>query len=261
MPTILQVVKMSLPLKTNLIELEQANSAPFSNQIMEGFFEKFTQNGVYFCETTSADTTVTDVLVANIIGIEQLHALVSWRESLFGKGTQRMQSCLEELRCNPSYYLNDAPKAGIKLLKVDKDYYIKAGKHRCTIAKYLAHFNPECEELKFLRGVVVETKHVDYTIMDYLALDPLINEVRMQYEHLIITSEYSKDPDSTWITIESCYSRNMKPIELKREHAKSYLEQLKAGQNVPSEPKSDDSFWKLLNVLWRGAWGALKPKG
>lgn len=250
----------SQPIKTNLQELEKTNPAPFSNQAVENFFEKFTKNGIYFREAAASDTTITDVPVANIIGIDQLSCLGTWRSALFGAGTERMSRRLDDLQINPDYYLGCTPKQGIKLLKVNNDYYIKAGKHRCIIAKYLAHFNPECDELKFLRGVEVVTQHIDYLLIDYLALEPLINEIRMQYENLIIISSYSKDHAVPWVTIEHKYSQNFKPIELTRENAKPYLEQLKSGRNAPLEPKSDDSMLKLINVLWQGMWAALRPR-
>lgn len=132
------------------------------------------QNGKYFLDK-SESINATDVDVSQVIGHDQGYGCLSWAEMLYG--LKRIDSNLKELARNPAYYLSSEKKPHWSFLEVDNKIFISSGKHRTTVLRYLAHYNPDHFEAgPIARGVQLYKRHLDYETID------LVNAINQKIE-------------------------------------------------------------------------------
>lgn len=131
-------------------------------------------NGKYFLDQ-SEYIKATNIDVSRVIGHEQGYGEMSWLEMLHG--LKRIESNLKELARNPTYYLSCEEKPHWSFVEVDDKIFISSGKHRTTVLRYLAHYNPEHFKTgPIARGVQLFRRHLDYETMD------LVNAINQRIE-------------------------------------------------------------------------------
>ena len=91
---------------------------------------------------------------------------MTWRYML--GNLKRISKNLNEAAKNPDYYLGRMG-ADVTFIDIDGQLFISSGKHRSTIAKYLAYYNPH----KFVDGPVING--VD--VIKYEVNHALMNQV------------------------------------------------------------------------------------
>ncbi len=133
-----------------------------------------------------------DVPLEKVIGFKSNYG-GSWRENLFN--LNRIDRSLRDLVKNPHYYtqpLNIREPSEFSFDECNGDYFVNCGKHRTTIARYFAHFNPKLfDEVPKLKSVYITHHNVDYLATQRL------KEIRRQicqkrFSHLRLNVELGR---------------------------------------------------------------------
>ncbi|MCG9575353.1 hypothetical protein L1D14_03795 [Vibrio tubiashii] len=169
-----------MKLRTNLQQLNNDQKAPFSDDTIHNYGTYIRENNIYLQH--KVDRHVEDIPIDKIVGIDQMYGDGTWGECLEGSWLKRLERNLTELSDKPNYYLTDTAKDGISFIKIGDMYFIKQGKHRTIIARFLAHFNPDhFTNVSPLRNVEVTEYFID---QEYLEMKAKIEEVAAQYPDL-----------------------------------------------------------------------------
>lgn len=148
-------------IRTNLRELVAHEAPPFHGNILTVWREWSDQ--LFFIE--KGETVENDsVNLDQIIGHDQGYGKMSW-EYMFSN-LKRINRRREELEGNPDYYLRGRDYVAWSFLNLDGAYFISQGKHRTTIARYLAHYNPYYFPHNKISGVTVTHYSVNKSSMD-----------------------------------------------------------------------------------------------
>lgn len=143
-----------MKIKTNLIELVEADVPPFHNNELKLFREwepyLLFQKKEILEKNASVD-------IRKVIGDKKDFG-PSWGQLLHNKRVGRkgkMELNYLELQQNPDYYLGHEPKSNWSFICLDGIYFIDEGTHRTTIAKYLEYYNPDLFDDGKIHGVTV----------------------------------------------------------------------------------------------------------
>lgn len=129
-------------IRTDIQALNKQEPAPFSDGIIHNFDTYLRANNIYLKD--EKEHFVAPIPLERVIGIDQMYGDdATWGDCLEGRWLKRLTHNLTDLNRNPDYYLSDAEMDGLSFNKVGENYFIRTGKHRTIIAKFLAHFNPE----------------------------------------------------------------------------------------------------------------------
>ena len=167
-------------LKTDLQRLNQGSPAPFSDKIIHNFDEYLRERGIYLLP--ESQSLVMDIPLDKVIGIDQMYGGNTWGQCLSGYWLKRLERNLLELERNPDYYLCSNRKHDISFIKIGEDYFIKSGKHRTIIARFLAHFNQDTfKGLSPLRNASVTEYFID---KEYIQMKSELAKVETLYPEL-----------------------------------------------------------------------------
>lgn len=193
----INISQLTPQLRTNLLELNNNSPAPFSNDVLVNYWDYIRRNEiVLFPHYTKA---VADIPLKNVIGIDQMYGDMTWGQCLTGKGLKRIESNLEHLDRNPSYYLSATEKSGLSLKKIGDNYFISTGKHRVILARFLEHFNPDVfSSVSPLRNIDVYEYFVDTEFMDF---QREISALKKAFPELYFSLTYSANNEQTCLTI------------------------------------------------------------
>ena len=145
-------------LKTNIQELAKNSPALFKNKKL-ALYRTYSDNRYFLPDTISENTTVD---ISKVVGHSQCYPEMHWSYML---GLRGMGNTFEELVKNPKYYLSNEVKVDFSFTEIEGNYFIDEGKHRTTVFKYFAHFNPYFfKDAALLRGVSVTHKNVNYAL-------------------------------------------------------------------------------------------------
>lgn len=128
-------------MKTDLQLLNEKFPAPFGDDIIQNYNEYIIENDIYLW--SEEKQLVTDIPLDMVTGIDQGYGGKTWAQCLNGAWLDRLSTIMSDLKRKPYYYLRDCPKFDMDFIKVGDDYFIRQGKHRTVIARFLAHYNPE----------------------------------------------------------------------------------------------------------------------
>lgn len=118
--------------------------------------------------------------VSRVIGHSQGYGEMTWGYMIHN--LKRIEARLKEVAHNPGYYLNDQEKTDWSFIEVDDQLFLSSGKHRTTVLRYLAHYNPsEFPEGPIARKVKVTKRYLDHETMELVGT---INRLVQQYPHL-----------------------------------------------------------------------------
>lgn len=121
-----------------------------------------------------------EIDVSRVVGHDQGYGEMTWAYML--QNLKRIDRRLKELASNSDYYLSHENKRDWVFIEVDDKIFISTGKHRTTILRYLAHYNPEhFPQGPIARGVTVHKRYRDHQISD-LVTD--IHRKIVGYPHL-----------------------------------------------------------------------------
>lgn len=124
---------------------------------------------------------------------------MTWGQCLNGKGLKRIESNLEHLERNPSYYLSESEKTGLSLKKIGDNYFISTGKHRVILARFLEHFNPDVfNSVSPLRNIDVYEYFLDTEFMDF---QREISALEKAFPELYFNLTYGAKSDQICLTI------------------------------------------------------------
>ena len=129
-----------------------------------------------------------NVDISKVIGHDQIYGVMTWQYMLHN--LKRIESRLQDLADTPGYYTDDAVKDDWSFIEVEDQLFIDDGKHRTTILRYLAYYNPsEFPDGAIARNVELTRRHIDYQTMDLVCS---VKKKLKPYEHMKI--EYIGDP-------------------------------------------------------------------
>lgn len=126
------------------------SKAPFSTDVLEGF-----QPSDY----EHKDSIIGTVNLDQVVGLSHGRYIgASWGELKPGPRSllKRGSAQLDELRINPAYYLDRAPKKYWSFYEVDGNFYISTGVHRTITARYFLWLN---DLPQVVHGVVITQSH------------------------------------------------------------------------------------------------------
>ena len=102
--------------------------------------------------------------LSNIVGHDQGYGKMTWEYML--SNLKRIDRRYSELERTPEYFLRGHDYEAWSFINFEGAYFISSGKHRTTIARYLAHYNPEYFPENKIHGVTVVHYSVDKVAMD-----------------------------------------------------------------------------------------------
>jgi hypothetical protein len=145
---------------TNIVELANMEPPPFHNRELSIF--SWWKNGLFL---TGETQLVKDISIdlSKIVGHAQGYPPMTWNYML--NNLKRISKNLNLLEKSPDYYL-ERLGSGVSFLEIDGQLFIGTGKHRATIAKYLAHFNPHKFDDQTVHGVDVLRYEVNHSLIN-----------------------------------------------------------------------------------------------
>ena len=190
-------------LQTKIVELNRQSPAPFSNTIVRNYANLLRERNINL--NSKSISFVGSVPIEKVIGIDQSYGDdSSWGEWLEGSCLKRLKYRMTELQESPEYYLSDELKDGMSFAKIGEEYFVVTGKHRTTIAKFLAHFNPMAFSNRSpLSSVQITEYFVDY---EYQDIEKRFESLELRYPGLKFELEHtSTDVDRRFLLIrEKC---------------------------------------------------------
>lgn len=164
---------MNTKLKTDLLQLNFDNPAPFSNNLLINIEDYLAEEGIFLKPSSIGTTSIKSIDLNNVIGHDQGYDSFSWGDALSGLNCKRMEKNLYELNCDPNYYYEDSIEHDhLALVNVGGKYFISTGKHRIIIARFLHHFN---NTPPILKNVTVEQRTLD---VDFMCLYSIVQELK-----------------------------------------------------------------------------------
>ncbi len=156
-------------LKTNIIELQRVNPAPFSSDLILCKSDWLKTKRLYLLPGST--TKVGNVPLGNVIGhVQPMYPSMEWGECLSGKHLKRIRGCLDDLDKNPDYYLDSANTKDMSFIKIGDDYLLETGKHRLITARFFFHFNAQhLQNQAVLKNVEITEMQPDHEFMAFKA--------------------------------------------------------------------------------------------
>lgn len=184
-------------IKTNIQELQSRFPAPFSTQKLVNYGEYLHNERITLRHHSI--NTMGEVPLSQVIGIDQLHGDISWADLLSGRGLKKLRENLERLERNPHYYLSDQEKEKLEFVKIGTCYFVKSGKHRTVIARFLEHFNQQ----QFLnRNPLGEVKITEYfPDYEFMALKASISKLEPYFPQYDFFLDYTDDEHQACLAI------------------------------------------------------------
>lgn len=129
-------------IRTDIQTLNKQNPAPFSGDIIHNYGTYLRTHELHLKD--HADHYLASIPLDQVVGIDQMYGDdATWGECLEGRWLKRLDRSLAELENHPQYYLSEEELHNLSFIKIEDKYFIRAGKHRTIIARFLAHFNPD----------------------------------------------------------------------------------------------------------------------
>lgn len=179
------------PIRTNLIDLNTQNPAPFSNDTILNYQSYLKRNDIHL--TDKCKNYKASIPMDSIVGTSQPYGGdATWEDCLNGTWLKRINKRLVELRKNPIYYLDDAPKIEMSFIKVEDKYFIDQGKHRTVIAKFFEHFNPHLFPDSPLKNIAITEYFIDF---EYQEMKQSIEAIAKRYPLLRFQLEHTTELD------------------------------------------------------------------
>ncbi|MDN3484373.1 hypothetical protein QL989_03325 [Pseudoalteromonas sp. APC 3224] len=165
-------------MKTDLLKLTNEISTPFDNSVLVRFDDEY--KNLFFLD--KEDELQNEVIpLEKIVGHDQGYGELTWKQNLLN--LKRIKSRLNQLIENPHYYLNNIAGDKPSYIKVNDKFFISCGKHRSTIARYFAYFNPELfPSGPQISGAKVTVKYLDEEFNNSVReLKSLLSEDRLDF--------------------------------------------------------------------------------
>lgn len=127
---------------------------------------------------------VKNVDLRDVVGIGRGYSIVTDFKTVLASLPRRVSN-LSELSVRPEFYLqSNNGNSEWAFTEIDGMLFVEVGRHRSTILRYYAHYNPEMmPEGPIARGVKVYVKSVNQIKMD---LRDALLEVLRQFPHLTL---------------------------------------------------------------------------
>lgn len=149
-------------MRTNLIELIENCPPPFHDYTLTQWDEW--KCHLFFKGPGIAEENA-NLDLNSVIGHSQGYPKMTWGHMI--KNLKRIGKRLTELERTPEYYLQGGGFEEWEFIESDGAIFICVGKHRTTIARYLAHYNPDhFENGSIIKGVKIIHKQIDHFMMD-----------------------------------------------------------------------------------------------
>lgn len=206
-------------MKTNLLELIDSSPPNFHHFTLSRWHDW--KASLYFKDESIIEKNAA-IDLNDVIGHAQGYPKMSWAEMI--TKLKRFGGNLRELEKTPDYYLRVGGHKDWYFIESDGAVFIGEGKHRSTIARYLAHYNPDYfEQGSIIKGVEVIHKQVDHHMMDnMMAIHQLLNlhgNTHLRFYHASQFAFNRKD---------NVYLRNdNKPNELPLTFHKSQIDEVR----------------------------------
>lgn len=231
-------------IRTNIQDLNKQKPAPFSDDVIYNYGTYLRENNIYLKDDVKY--YVDSIPIDNIVGIDQMYGDDStWGQCLEGRWLKRLDRNLVDLEINPQYYLSENELSSLSFIKVEDKYFIRAGKHRTIIARFLAYFNPEVfsERSPFQFAKVAEY-HVD---TEYVYLKRRFEALAVKYAGLTFELQHTTRTSDRSFLIVKEKGHRVKLETFSRDQAYQVLEALenpsmKAKWNSVKEPYNSNIY-------------------
>jgi len=178
-------------MNTDIRKLAEEDSPDFHNDVLEKMCDVYNPDLRFFRPDTKTESV--DVNINKVIGHDQMYQPMSWSYML--EHLKRINRRCKDLAENPSYYMKRQKEDKCLFIETEGNYFISAGKHRTTVLKYLAHFNPDIfPDGPIMRGVEVISRQIDYALeKDIERIKILLDRSELQHLRLGIKREFSRE--------------------------------------------------------------------